>query len=906
MKKQKKNLIFLLLALLAMSVAMLTQVKNAKTVAGTSKAEEEIAPDAVVAAVVQDGGQNAAVVESDSAESEFASIEILSSTPQETVLKFKLGDYAVKKAEGAGAEKYHQISAAGLNNEEQALKLAKEGGPALPVYSINVAVADNAKYTVLISDTKHTRIEQVRPMPSAGLAWKHNGECAVPSEDPAIYSGNQKYPVSNVEIGDEFKIRDLAYDQIKITPMQYDPETGSLDICTEAIITITTEEDVADTILAYDENREFATIQQDLAYNSAAIRSGITPDISPNGSSIGTLLIVAPKSWMPYLSSFITWKNRLGYTTITARYPDDTGEGAEAVQAYVADAYTNRHITHLLIVGDSDDVPTFFTDDFKAFTSATWPLTTDGPYSMLSGDDAYPDIFAARLSVDDGPQAQKVQKDLISWESGLKADDAIMQVGTFIASNSYTEVSYFGSKKDYENMDDMFGVLADAGLFSNATSTKLYTGINGFTDTSTSMALNALNGGNSLVCYIGHGYESQLYTSRFASAHAKNLINRHAMPFMFLGACLVGDFAWDGGDCLAESFFRNPNNDCGAAAVIAASGNTYWDPPIFQLKKLAEIRAAAADISANRQTSIGGYYLSSLNAALNFCNTVSDGPKLHIGPAKYYADETHLFGDPTQISRMANFIDADVDCIIEDSVVIVTVTDAATHRPVRNAVVCLDNCNGTYNGAFTDENGQAALALGTGNDATFAIRVISPEIRLWERKYNVREGDFNGDGAVDIDDILYFTTYYSSEISPESEDYALYQEWAANCDLNKDAVVDIDDVLLLVYYYNCTDNSAEIRGQSNVWCVNNEDGISTGLHELPIDANMAVVAIALPEGITCIQATADNAEIIGQNMDEDGMLKFLLSCNGEGLPSITIVFDGANTGNFKIIWAICK
>ena len=82
-------------------------------------------------------------------------------------------------------------------------------------------------------------------------------------------------------------------------------------------------------------------------------------------------------------------KNQKGIETKVVSV-DDVGQTPEIIKSYILNEYIYNDLTFVLLVGNTDDVPTFWSNDGNN--------PSDPMYGYLDGDDAYPEVFIGRFS----------------------------------------------------------------------------------------------------------------------------------------------------------------------------------------------------------------------------------------------------------------------------------------------------------------------------------------------------------------------------------------------------------------------------------------------------------------------------------------------------------------------------
>jgi hypothetical protein len=125
----------------------------------------------------------------------------------------------------------------------------------------------------------------------------------------------------------------------------------------------------------------------------------------------------------------------------------------------------------------------------------------------------------------------------------------------------------------------------------------------------------------------------------------------------------------------------------------------------------------------------------------------------------------------------------------------VHVEDAVTHNSIYQAYVCLWKENEVYLTGYTDLSGDITFNPSPSTQGTMYVTVTKRNYLPYEQEADVSGyilGDANGDGIVDIGDVVHLINYlYKNGPAPDP---------ILSGDCNCDLVVDLGDVVHLINY----------------------------------------------------------------------------------------------------------
>ncbi len=123
----------------------------------------------------------------------------------------------------------------------------------------------------------------------------------------------------------------------------------------------------------------------------------------PAVTDVGDMIIITTSEFMNAIEPLVTWKNRKGIPTTSYLYPDETGSTATEIKNFIQQIYDQTGtLTFILLVGDAEDIPP------AAGYAGSPGYPADPVYTLLAGDDEYPDAFIGRFSVETPEEAEIV------------------------------------------------------------------------------------------------------------------------------------------------------------------------------------------------------------------------------------------------------------------------------------------------------------------------------------------------------------------------------------------------------------------------------------------------------------------------------------------------------------------
>ncbi|MDR0603912.1 MAG: C25 family cysteine peptidase, partial [Bacteroidales bacterium] len=287
------------------------------------------------------------------------------------------------------------------------------------------------------------------------------------------------------------------------------------------------------------------------------------------------MLIICYDDFLTEMQPFVVHKNNIGLYTEMYRL-SSVGTTPAEIKQFIKDKFdADNQLTFVLLVGDNAQVPTFTYGGGGS----------DPQYSLLAGNDNYPDVIVGRFSAENSDQVTTMVNRTINYETTPHQESAWFKRGIGIAS---AQGPGDDNQYDYQHIREIRNVLLNWNY--NAIN-ELYDGSQGGIDAvanpTSSMVAADINNGVSLINYTGHGSVTGWGTSGFSNTHVMALNNINQLPFIFSVACVNGNFT--NNTCFAEAWLRASNQQpTGAIGFYGSSINQLWSPPMEAQDKFNE------------------------------------------------------------------------------------------------------------------------------------------------------------------------------------------------------------------------------------------------------------------------------------------------------------------------------
>lgn len=539
-------------------------------------------------------------------------VEIIGQDDKGIDIRFELGNFS-RQSQPINGQVYHQIKLEGASY------LQKKSFPELPKIIIPLALPSSENIQLEILDSKYELLKLGIPVPSKGDFERNTNPVNVPYTFSEIY--NQKYtatstlpfPEKFIKASHSYALRGVTGVNLTVHPLQFLPSSKLFKVYSSIEIRLSFKQ-AENRTLSHPFDSNFETLFKSRFSNWKQQKRLLSGEIKQLDSPKGKILIVAGDQFVNSdLQGFAMWKRQLGFKVKLVKM-SDTGANSQDLKQYIQEEYNlDPLLAYVILVGDAEHVPFYKGTAGNARNNEADPM-----YGLVVGDDSYPDIIVARISVKNSEELRNILSKSIEYEKNPKEGEWFRSA-LGIASDD-------GSPTDGTRADKLKNVLLDSDKYDYVES--LYD-----PGVEASHITEAINAGHSLINYIGHGYETAWVTGYFKNSHIDKLDNGAMLPVIISVACVNGRFSYESKDSFAEKWIKagEVGKPKGAIAIFASSTNQSWVPPT--IGQLAISKLASSD----EVFSIGSLMMNGSIAVLQ------DGSY----SAKQTFQTWHIFGDPT-------------------------------------------------------------------------------------------------------------------------------------------------------------------------------------------------------------------------------------------------------------------
>ena len=531
----------------------------------------------------------------------------------ETVLEFDLAGYDLTYMAVDG-----QICAQ-ITMPDQPLR-RDVGQPELPFTTRSLVVADRGQVRLEILEQEVREIQVVPVVPSRGHVLRDVDPATVVRTFGSTYRRGEIWPAEQIELGRPFILRDHRGVTVTFNPLRYDAGRGVLLVTEHLVLAVRTGGGTGANELTAPgsgSGREAFAPLYDVMFPDGGTDVTAAGDKYLAPASRGRLLMVADGALTGALEPLVVWKRQCGIDVEVITTAEAGGTAAGISQA-IADRYAETDgLTWVILVGDKAQVPTH--------QGAVDGSDSDSIYAMQAGDDLYPDLYVSRISATNPDEVAVQVAKFIAYEKTPAVGEAAAWYGRAagIASDE-------GSPSDFERAELLRTDLLAYGYSDVA---RIYQGFGG---TRTEIA-EAVDGGCSLINYLGHGSGTGWTSVPFGLVDVAGLSNDGRWPWIIDVSCSNGKFSLP--ECFAEAWLRAGTIDepAGAVAMMSATSSAPWVPPTVMQAEVIDL------LTRDAENRIGALYYSGLMKVLDIYGDVSAG--------QLVVEQSVVFGDCSLMVR---------------------------------------------------------------------------------------------------------------------------------------------------------------------------------------------------------------------------------------------------------------
>ena len=687
-------------------------------------------------------------------------VNVVSSSEQRVVIEYRFGSFERKAVEIDGQTMFRL----GLEKESRTYTV---GEPELPKITRSIEIGDDALMVANVVSSNYTEY-QMAVAPSRGMISRSVDPATVAYTFSDAYEQDEFYPKSTVTLGKPYIMRDVRGIVVNAYPFAYNPVTQTLRVYHSMTIEI-------DRIGTDNRNvkvRDHAGINP---YFKAIYQGQFINFTSPRYETVeeqGKLLVICYDGFMDAIQPYVDWKKQKGIDVDLVPI-SEVGSNEEDVLDYIQEYYNQSNLTFVQLVGDSGQIPTF------TYVISAWESGGSDPtYSLLEGNDNYPDIFVGRFSAENAAQVETQVQRTIYYERDI-VDGEWLHKGTGIASSQGANQGDEG-ESDYQHIGNLRTQFMD---YTYTEVDEIYDNNGG----NATMVTNALNEGRGEVMYCGHGSNTTWVSTGFSSSHVNALTNDNKLPFISSVACVNGNFT--GLTCFAEAWLRATNgttgNPTGAVVMYASSVNQEWAPPMESQDEYVNL------LTNEEKSTTGGLWYN------GSCSMMDDYPTDGTDTFMTW----HIFGDATLQVRTDTPSEFTIDHMDE---LFIGLDTFDVETDVENALVSLTYDGEILGSGYTGANGNVMLDLenvpAQPTDLTLTVTGFNKVAYVSTISLIANEGAY-----IVIDDFSYND---SGNLSPEYGENALL-----DLPLYNAGGEDASDVVVTISsddpYVTISDNSEE-------------------------------------------------------------------------------------------------
>lgn len=273
-----------------------------------------------------------------------------------------------------------------------------------------------------------------------------------------------------------------------------------------------------------------------------------------------------------------------------------------------------------LVLDDGPQIGPFIDDGVETSGGFSIETPTDYPYSLLEGDDLFPDAMVGRIPAKTPAELAVAVNRIVQQDAQAEFLRSVPRKGFIIADE---DPGFQVDVPEWVSLWEATGKPSETLYVTDATTTTLYI----------QQTLEASDGGAAFVLYVGHGN-----TDRWSSYQIINNVKiptfatQNQWPVVAALTCLNGYYDYPAGPPTMSEVWTFAASDRGAVANIAPSAVDFYDMVRLFIEEFMRVFTASPP---HRPTRVG--------------ELLTRGQISYVAKYPLYlntAREYHLFGDP--------------------------------------------------------------------------------------------------------------------------------------------------------------------------------------------------------------------------------------------------------------------
>ena len=560
--------------------------------------------------------------------------------------------------------------------------LLVKGAPSLTKSAVAIMIDGQSNTAFEVLNSTYTDYTYIEIAPSKGNVFRNVEPSDVEFVKGPQYEVDEFYPQNLATLNTPYIQRGVRGQSVWVYPMQYNPIQKILRVYSSITMRVIEVEGESENKLESGSTARLTPELKD-AFAHRFINSQTVSSRYDYIEENGKLIVITDPIYDEVLAPFIQWKIEKGLETEVV-YANDIG-GVNAIKNFLADEYENNGITHVIIAGDEDQVPS------ELVTNGGGTGYCDPCYSYVEGNDHYPEFFVGRMITHNVSEMESVVERHLAYEKDPYMGENWFNDGVGIGSNEGQGIGDDG-QSDWQHQNAIKDLLlaygfdqvwevyegSQAGSSVSSDGTQDESG-----NPNSGDMITIVNKGQTIINYCGHGYHEGVATSGFDIDAIEDLNNNGMYPLFLAVACCVGDFdeGEGSGDCMGEVWSKATNSNGDAIGGIGGAFSSVlqsWAPPMEGQDEMNNLIVEQGAYDIRHTTgSIITHGCCSMNDEYG-----SDGDEM--------TDTWCIFGDPSTVLRTATPFQLElvhqdvyflgtptiqVSCSIEDAYVAITSGD---------------------------------------------------------------------------------------------------------------------------------------------------------------------------------------------------------------------------------------
>jgi len=384
-----------------------------------------------------------------------------------------------------------------------------------------------------------------------------------------LINNNRSLSVDNIAVEETMVMRDLIMHRIRINIESN--EAGNRYVIDNAVIRLQAESEI----------ENIQTISSVFAPIYSKIVDNYETSYLRNLAEMPAKMLIISHDNLNNLSYFTDWKNARGIATEVVNRAD-LGATANDIKNYIQTVYESEEHPpdYLLIIGDVNgafSVPSFY------HLHLAESDVTDQPYTLLDGDDYFPEMIVGRFSIDQADNLNTIISKILNYEKTPYMDDPDWFERMVVVAGNHSDVPPAPTTPVTTSM----WLAEKAWDYGYQDVTEIYDWYPDYPSPNTSVIKNAINAGAGIVTYRGWGNAWGWNYPYFHTENIQELTNGLYLPVMTSVVCNTGDFANANVDpCFGELWLTagNTTNPKGGVVFLGPSNlhtSTPYNNAIF-------------------------------------------------------------------------------------------------------------------------------------------------------------------------------------------------------------------------------------------------------------------------------------------------------------------------------------